>query len=234
MKMKPKQFYIVSIILVFIAISLPLQVMFLYGHHWSETSAIFSKMTGFNWLVVLGLLTVSYLYYHASQLLIIGAPLVLILVTINNYFVGKFAGDFTLTQTSLASVSVGLLFVPLFLPSSQILLKDPKRRWWRISKRVNKRVSATINPYVGEMIHSYTHDISQSGAFVCVDKKDDLPKVGDNVRVILNINSMRKIRCEAIVVRISEASGSYPQGMGIKFIDADKDYLKSYQKIMDS
>ena len=235
MMIRPKQFYFAALALMLMALSFPLQVMFLYGHHWNETGAIFSKLTWVNWLVVASFIAGSYLYFHASRLILILTPIILGLVAFNNYIVGQFAADFSLLQTSLATLGVGLVFTPLLMPSSKVVLKDPKRRWWRRSKRVNKRVSATLNPFVGEMIHAQTFDVSKSGAFVCLDgTHQELPKVGDTIRVSFNVNSMKKIRCEAVVVRIAEASGHYPRGMGLRFTEMDKLYEKSFGQFLSS
>jgi hypothetical protein len=233
--MRPKQFYFASLALFLMAVSFPVQAMLLYGHHWSETSAIFSKMTIFNWLVVISFLAGSYFYFHASRTIVYLAPLILGLVALNNYWVGQFAGDFSMLETSLATLAVGVVFTPLALPSSRVVLQDPKRRWWRRSKRHNRRVSATLNPYVGEMLHVQTFDISQSGAFVCLSQdQTETPKVGDTVRVSFNVNSMKKIRCEAVVVRISEAKGHYPRGMGLKFTQMERPFEKSFERFLNS
>ena len=234
MIMKPKQFYLASLAMLLIAISFPLQVMVLYGHHWNETTAIFSKITWLNWLVIGSFLLGSYFYFHGSRFIIYMTPMILLLVAVNNYVVGQFAGDFSLMQTSLATMGSGLIFLPLLMPSSQVVLRDPKRRWWRRSRRINKRVSATINPYVGDMVHGHTFDISKSGAFVCVDETEKLPKIGDTIRVSLNVNSMKKIRCEAVVVRIAEPEGRYPRGMGVKFTEIEKTHEKSFNRFLSS
>lgn len=233
--MRPKQFYIAAIIMFLLALSFPVQVVFLYGHHWSEWATIFSKITWLNWLVAVSFVVCGYLYFNASRLLIVAAPVIVILSIVNNYVVGKFAGDYSLAQTNFASLGVALLFTPLLMPSSQIILRDPKRRWWRRSKRFNKRVSATINPYVGEMLQAHTYDISKTGAFLSVDiNSEDVPKVGDVIRVSLNVNSMKKIRCEAQVVRVTEANGRYPDGIGLKFLEIKKSHQKSFQQFVNS
>lgn len=229
--MRPKQFYIVSVLMFMAAVSFPIQVMFLYGHHWSETAAIFSKITSMNWIVIFSLVTGAYLYFHASRLILYVAPVILAVVAFNNYLVGQFAADFSLLETTVATAGMGMLFVPLALPSSQVVLKDPKRRWWRRSKRVNARVAATLNPYVGGMVHGHTFDVSRSGAFVCFGEDDqELPKIGDTVRVSFAVSSMKKIRCEAVVVRIAEPQGRYPRGMGIKFTSTDKSFDKLLER----
>lgn len=233
---RPKQFYMLALFMFMLAISFPLQVILLYGHHWSETSAIFSKITWLNWFVIACFVVSGYFSIQASRYLLVMVPVTVILVAVNNYVVGKFAGDFSMLQTTLATMATGVLFTPLLLPSSKAVIKDPKRRWWRRSQRYNKRVSATINPFVGDMIHTHTYDVSQSGAFVCIADEDEknLPKVGDKIRLSLNISSMKKIRCEAVVVRITEPIGHYPRGLGIRFIDIEKLHQKSFQNFIRS
>lgn len=235
MIMRPKQFYLASMVLLMLAISFPVQVMVLYGHHWSETHAIFSKITWLNWLVIGSFFVGAFFYFQASRYIVYLAPVILGLVAFNNYIVGAFAADYSFMQTTLATLSVGFVFAPLALPSSQVVLKDPKRRWWRRSKRHSKRVAATLNPYVGEMLHVQTFDISQSGAFICLDENQtELPKVGDTVRISFNVNSMKKIRCEAVVVRIAEPSGHYPRGMGLRFTQMDRSFQTSFDKFLNS
>jgi len=215
------------------ALSFPVQVMWLYGHGFDEIGAIFTKLTSLNWLVVSGLLVGSYLYFQASRWIVYFAPVFLTLVFYNNYQVGVFAQDFSLVQTSFASLGAGLLFVPLLMPSSQVILKDPKRRWWRRSKRINKEVAATLNPFVGEMIQARTFDISQTGTFLALDgSQQHCPKVGDTVRVSFNINGMKRIRCEAVVVRIAEPKGCYPRGIGLRFLEFEKMHQKSFEKLL--
>lgn len=236
MIVRPFQFYVVALLMFGIALSFPLQVVFLYGHSWTEYGAIFAKITWLNWLVIGSFILAGYFYLSASRGLLVFGPIMLVLVGVNNYFVGQFSGDYSMFQANLGTFSVALLYSPLLMPSSQLILKDPKRRWWRRSKRYNRRVAATINPFVGDMIHAHTYDISKTGAFVCLESMDpeNLPKVGDTIRLCFNVNSMRKIRCEAVVVRFSEAKGRYPQGMGVKIVDIDKLYQKSFQQFVES
>ncbi len=232
MLMKPKQFYLAPLMMILIALSFPLQVMFLYGHPWTETQAIFAKMTSLNWLIAFAFILGAYFYYQASRGILFFAPVLLALVAFNNYIVGNFGADFSLQQTTIATLLSAGLFVPLALPSSQVILKDPKRRWWRASKRYSRKVGATLNPYVGDMVQGETFDVSKTGAFVCLDELDNLPKIGDTVRVSLNVSSMRKIRCEAVVVRIAEPQGRYPKGMGIRFTEMSKTNEKCFEKFL--
>lgn len=236
MIVRPKQFYIVALALVLLAVSFPVQVVYLYDHSFTEVDAIVSKISFLNWLVIGGLITLSYLHLKASKLLMVAAPLLIFLVGLNNYVVGQFASDYSMGQTMAATSLFSLLFTPLFLPSSRLIFKDPTRRWWVRSKRYHKKISTTINPYVGDMLHAYTFDISETGAFISFEDlpPEDMPKVGDHIRVSFNVNSMRKIRCEAIVVRLAEPKGRYPQGLGLRFVGFDKNHQKNFHQVLKS
>ena len=60
MLMKPKQFYLAPLMMILIALSFPLQVMLLYGHAWTETQAIFAKMTSLNWAIAFSFILGAY------------------------------------------------------------------------------------------------------------------------------------------------------------------------------
>ena len=231
---RPRQFYLVSFIMLFVALSFPLQVIYLYGHSLGEWNAILNKITWFNWLVVGLLILNGYLHLKASALLKYVGPISILIVGWNNYLVGAYNTDYSMASTTLATFGFSLLFAPLFLKSSRIVLADPKRRWWRRSKRYYHRISTTMNPYVGEMIHAYSFDISKTGIFICTENLGEgtTPKVGEHVRLCLNINSMKKIRCDAIVVRTADSTGRYPKGLGLKFIDFDKSHQKSFEQFI--
>lgn len=232
---RPSQFTVLALAMLGVALSFPIQVMVLYGHHWTELTAIVSKITWLNFLVISALLFSAYQFWNVSRSLIYTLPITFILVAFNNYWVGNFGGDYDMQETSIASLAmVGFFIPPLFMPTSRLLLSDPQRRWWRVSKRIKKKISGTINPYVGEMINVQTFDVSETGAFVCLDThQKTLPKVGETIRLILNINSAKRIRCEAIVIRIADAKGRYPNGMGLKFKSMERECQKSIQQLLD-
>ena len=234
MIVRPKQFYVVALLLMLIATSFPLQVVYIYGHSFTEIGSIFNKISLLNWLVMGGVLALSYMHLKASKWLVVAAPLMILLVALNNYVVGHFSTDYSMAQTVMATSLFSLLFTPLFMPSSRLILKDPTRRWWTCSKRYHKKISTTLNPYVGDMIHAYTFDISETGAFISFEDlpAEELPKVGDHIRVSFNVNSMKKIRCEAVVVRLAEPRGRYPQGLGLKFVGFDRNHQKSFQQVL--
>ncbi len=45
---------------------------------------------------------------------------------------------------------------------------------------------------------------------------------------------MKKIRCEAVVVRVAEPSGHYPRGIGLKFKAIDRRHEQSFEKFLRS
>jgi c-di-GMP-binding flagellar brake protein YcgR len=71
-------------------------------------------------------------------------------------------------------------------------------------------------------------------SYVLMKSKQSYPRVGDTVRISFNVSAMKKIRCEAIVVRITEARGHYPRGMGIKFVDMDRIHEKKFSEFLSN
>src|SRR5665213_4610446 len=100
MRRRPMWFILLALAFFGVAISLPLQIMMIYGHGLSEISAVFDKLTLLNWLVLCGTLICSGLVWRASPYLRYAVPLLIALVAINNFFVGYYATDFSMASAS--------------------------------------------------------------------------------------------------------------------------------------
>src|SRR6185437_14481977 len=75
MQRRPAVFPFLSVLFLGIALSLPLQVMWIYGHGFDEMDAVLNKLTIFNWLVMISLVITAVLLWTASPALKIFAPL---------------------------------------------------------------------------------------------------------------------------------------------------------------
>ena len=232
---KPRVFSLVTIFIVGVIFSFPLQAAYLYGHSLTEVSAIFNKISLLNWMAMASMAFAGHFVTKASPWVVIAAPVSVLVVFWNNLVVGTYHTDFSLLTTSLGTIAFALLFIPLLSPTSRMVLMNPHKRWWLRPKRYKTKVSATLNPFVGQTIHAETFDISSGGAFIHLNHLDfeEAPKVGETLRLSLNINSMRKIRCDAVIVRRAESRGRYPQGLGIRFVDLDKDHQKTLQRFLE-
>jgi hypothetical protein len=242
MEKRPLPLTILGTTLCGIAISFPIQIIFLYGYQPTEWRAILSNLSLSNQLVMILLVTSAIAIFRASRLLMILTPLTIAAVFWNNWVVGSYGFDFSLTTTLSMSSLFSLSHLLLLTPSSRELLKNPEKRWWLTEKRINHRVPVLINPLNGPTFTTQTFNISRSGAFIAFMKPATLDsigsfpseiKAGQDLSVRLKLGDFFDIRCGAHVVRSSKATGDYPAGIGIQF-DAlsskDKRTLKAYLK----
>lgn len=236
MKSKAMEFKILPLILLMVALSFPLQAALLFGHTPSEVSAILQKLTLLNWSVIaLSLLSAAALF-RASKSTAILVPLTIAAVVCNNLVVGLYNTHFDLLTTSFASVGFALLFTPLAREPVRKALANPQYRWWRSSKRQRKHIDAILNPIKGATLCASTFDLSETGAFIAVPDAEDLSMLseGQLLRLNLSLNSVRHIRCDAVIVRASLPNGSYPAGYGIRFVDLDSKQKRRLRQFLEA
>lgn len=234
MMVKPKIVYLMSLMLVAITISMPLQIAWLYQHSLSELGSILQKISLANTLSMILMLTTAYLLIHISPYLKFVAPLTIICLAWNNYLVGNYGQDFQMSQTMVGTGLFAGLFVPLFRKDIRLILSQPQRRWWRRAQRYQKNIDVILNPYVGHTLQAHTFDLSESGAFIPFENKslDEIPKVGERLKISLHIDTLRKIKCEAVVVRVVEPRGTYPKGIGVRFTDMNETHKRSLNNFL--
>lgn len=215
---RPRPLVYLMIVLFAVALSFPLQVMMLYGHSWDELPAVFDKLTILNWAVMMGSVIAGVWIYHAAP----GAQFVMYaligLVAVNNFFVGYFATDFSPWTAGFATLCFGALCWPLRRGEIREILKHPERRWWRASQRRKVHIPIFLGGSRRTQFRTETWDVSETGAFVPVS---DQLKLQERVSICLTLNTFQQLRCDGKVVRIAEACGTYPAGIGIQFTNLD-------------
>lgn len=215
MRQRPGWTIFLGLVFLMIAISLPVQIMFIYGHGVDELGAVFEKLTFLNILVMAAALTCAVLVWKASPLSRQAVPAFLALVAVNNFFVGYYATDFSMWTTVLATVGLVTLNLPLLHPRMQEILMHPEKRWWLCAERRRLDLPVTIDGTRLTSLKARTFDVSLSGAFV-PDVHD--VSVGDWITVRMKFG-ITQIRCQAKVVRRSEPKGIYPGGVGVQFVN---------------
>lgn len=234
MMVKPKIVYWMSLVLFLTVIAMPVQVALLYQHSLSELSSIFQKISFLNLLSMTMLGVSALLLLQVSPYLKIFAPLTILTIAWNNYLVGSYGQDFQMSQTLLGTGLITGVFMPLFRKDLRQILSEPQRRWWLRSPRYQKSIDVILNPYVGQTLQAHTFDLSETGAFIPFEGKsfNDIPKVGERLKLSLHFDSLRKIKCEAVVVRVVEPRGAYPQGIGIRFTEMNETYKRSLNNFL--
>ena len=217
MNKKPWQFNALSLIYFCIGISIPIQVMVLYHHNFSELDLVFQKLTVLN-KVLVGMCFVNAIFcFRASRFVFLVIPLSVTVAIVNNYYVSLYSQDFIPGVTYIASLGFLLLPSTLLLPSPLTILTTPSKKWWRHEKRLNVRIPIEI---LRDKIQTITSvDVSASGLFLECGM-NTFPD-GAQVQVVVPISTKNKLSLHAKVVRKSDSKGSYPEGVGIEFTKVD-------------
>ena len=135
MKQRPISLTIFSLLLFGIALSVPLQIIWLYGHTLNEWSLILSKLTWLN-IVIIGLsLSNAYLAWIGDPWLKFSVPVLLGLVTLNNFIVGNYGVDYSAAQTTLATLGFFGVHASLLFTQAHMVIGHPELRWWLIPER---------------------------------------------------------------------------------------------------
>jgi hypothetical protein len=220
-------------ILMCIALAVPIQIMLLYGHGPSEPLEIFSKLTFLNCLIVVLGITTALLVLNGSPLIKVALPALVAVVAVNNIFVGLYATDFSMVTATLATVGFVLLNLPLLHPEIRRLFANPEQRWWRHARR--KRLAAPVflgGSFKGA-VRSQTFDVSETGMFVPLSSVDTDLKVNETVSICLTTGVLSQVRVQGQIVRITEAKGGYPCGVGVKFLSVPKEQKRELRKFVE-
>jgi hypothetical protein len=199
-------------------LSVPIQVMAVYGHGLAEYSAVFGKLTILNWLVMAFGLVTAVLLDRGSPHARVFVPILIALVIANNWVVAVFTTDFTPFAASLGSLLFATLNLPLLHPKIRNLFKHPELRWWMRPERACAAVPVFLGGFLREAFRAETFDLSETGAFVQIPPQKISLEVQEAISLCLTIGTYSQIRCTGRVVRIAEASGTYPAGVGVEFV----------------
>ncbi|MBY0554723.1 PilZ domain-containing protein [bacterium] len=214
MRKRPLALTLFSFILLGIAISLPVQAIYI-----QDLQDLFQSLTFFNILVMLlcTLTAVSAFKVHSSFPYLL--PLTMITVVFNNWWVGYVGFNYDPIQTSLASLCFLIFCSVLLEKNTHRVLRNPKLKWWDVALRAKTQIPVSVFPIRGEALNKTSFDISESGIFLQGLDKEELERlnVGEELNVCLHFDRILKIRCSAKIVRKSAATGHYPTGIGLQF-----------------
>lgn len=230
--MKGRPIILPALMLAFfaIAVSLPLQVMLLHEHPAEEWSMALDKLTWLNWLVMAGAVFTGVLIYQASPIVAQAVPAMIVLVALNNLFVGYYATDYSMLATTLCTLGFAALNLPLLSTEVRELIKHPERRWWRSAERMRIPVPVFVDGPSWVKVHAETWDLSETGAFIAMPAND--LQIGGRVRILFKLGNERALKFEAKVVRHGAAKGSYPAGVGVQFTNLDFEQRKELQRYL--
>ena len=225
MKNKPIIFNILFLFFTAISFSLPLQVAALYEHKlssWYEWQAIFMKLTPLNWAVMALTFLNGLFCYKAMPAIKYTIPASILLVAINNFFVGSWGVDFSFLTTWIATVTYAVLSYSYAYTQGLEAIDHPEKQWWKIPTRFRQTYPVWMEWQGQKRLLAKTFDISKSGAFISgiADHSKFLPhdiNLGEGIRLLIGTKE-GEIALQATVVRKENQShGIYPAGLGVRF-----------------
>lgn len=221
MKFRPMTLTVLSLVYWGIAISIPLQIMWLYDYTPAEFEGIVSKLTILNWLVMASATICGLWIAQASAHALKAAPVVIGLVTLNNYVVGSYAIDYSFETTCLATLAFLAVNTPLFMPNLRMVLANPAKQWWRTASRQKIRLPILVGAKDHPQLLTETFDLSETGVFIPLTEKvktrGQAFNPAERLRLNFNLGSLSQITCEGVVIRKQGPRGAYPAGFGIQF-----------------
>jgi hypothetical protein len=222
-----------SFALTLTALALPVQIMMIYDHGATELFQVAAKISLLNWMVILSTMASASLLWRASPWARISVPVSIAVVAINNWFVGMYETDFSMMTAHVATALFAFIHAPLLLPKARHLLRHPHQRWWLVSKRRRICVPIFLGGERQVAIRTETFDLSETGAFIMAPAKDSSPASNERISVSISLGMYSQIRCEGRVVRVADAKGSYPAGVGIQFVDMPTQERRELRRYLD-
>jgi hypothetical protein len=236
MRTQPKVFLVLGMALIGVALAYPIQIMEIYDHGVFEIDSVAGKLAPLNWAVIIGCLVVALAAFRASPLTLISFPMLTMLVAWNNWVVGQVGTDYTAVATSFATLGFASLGGLLFNTQAWEVIMHPERRWWQRPERVAVDAPVFVIPPQGEPFRAQTFDVSASGAFIRLanDEVPGMVREGDKISLRLTMGALTVLRCEAKVIRCTEARGHYPSGLGVEFTNLNRHESKELRKFLHS
>jgi hypothetical protein len=220
MRSKPIYLNILSVFLLLVAMSLPIQVLFIFDYPLSDWPQSFQHLTFLNWLFMGSCAMTSFFLYRGHQKAVLFSAITVFLVFTNNLFVGLYGKDFSLTQSLIGVLFISASLVPIFLNPIRQTLFNSKQQWWRTAPRFAKQLDVQIWAFSGDKpFNVRTLNVSRTGALLQVPTGYPLHH---RMPMALYVNEIIPVHCEAKVVRhVSGPNNDFDQ-VGVEFFPLDK------------
>jgi hypothetical protein len=225
MDKKPLFPFFMSLILMLIAVSFPVQIAIMFDYNLFEIKVIFSKLTPLNFIVMILLTYTSFLTFRLDAKVFILLPFLNLFVFLNNFIVAEYGQIYGHLQTFLVSTLFLLFSVTYYKKDIYNVYHDLRFRYWLTSPRFNKNLPIEIH-HNGVVIKSETFDISKTGLFIKADICNNIFNIDShqNIEVII-IDNKRRIKISAHIMRKCMAQGHYPAGIGVKLDHTEETFF---------
>lgn len=220
MRKRPNALLFFSIFMLSVAMSIPIQISYL-----QDFENIFQMITMLNIFLIIVCALTSVAAYNLHKSFHYLLFLAILSVLLNNWWVGFVGLDFNLFETSVASLGFLFCCSVLLEKKTYQVLRNPKLKWWDTSLRSKIEIPVALSPALrGPALIKKSYDISETGVFIQGLNQDEFErlKIGEKFSICFYFHKILKIRCDAMIVRKSKESGSYPAGVGLKFVGIDE------------
>ncbi|MCB0394113.1 MAG: PilZ domain-containing protein [Bdellovibrionales bacterium] len=232
MREKPMSLYFLVFLAWGIGVGLPIQVAAMYQYDATDLDLLWMNLSIPNRTVMLSAAITGFLVLVASRWALGALLLFCIAVIWNNIYVGSFALDFSMIETTIASTALVASTAIGLLTGAFSALSDRKNQWWKTAPRKKTGIPVTVFPFNGEEIRVNAFDISRSGVFITTSRSE--LKEGDRVNLQLDFDNHKRVRCEGEIVRRSDGNGRYPIGLGLRFVEVDEHNQELLQESLNA
>lgn len=225
--MKTKPFYLIlfPILALFVAMSFPLQIHFIYDIPLDDPKKIISMLTPLNVITMITLCCVALLTSFLHKLVYRLIPFLLVILFANNAIVGLYGTDFTLVQVFLSFILFSISLKPFYQSEIKAVIDNPNLRWWKTPKRYAVEKSVFINGN-DTQIDTEALNFSKTGLYARVEDEDKLSKLAIDDIIEIKVGP-QEIPLQARIVRIVQDETQFPNGVGLEFIK-DKVHKESF------
>ncbi|MEK6580614.1 MAG: PilZ domain-containing protein [Bdellovibrionota bacterium] len=235
MRQRPKMLSLFALVLAGIALSVPIQIMFLFGDMPTTIGPILSKITPMNWAVMVLAVVHAFFVFNPSKMVLLTSTLFVAAVGWNNFLVASAQMNYSATLATIGALVVVAMHSILLTKEVRLAIMNPRVRWWRTEPRRIVHVRAVVSPTMGGELSALTFDLSSGGAFFPITDSDGVsvtPRVLKNLRVgsrcaiLLMLDQIHMVKCFAEVVRNTNSKGNYPSGFGVRFVNMESGQKK--------
>ncbi len=235
MNKKPIYFNLLSALILLLILGIPAQVMWLYEHPLRDMNLAFEQLPWNNLLFMGAGIIVSIQTFIVHPQLKISIPAFALLGIFNNLLVGLDSLDYSFFETTIASVALVSIFVPILHPSQMKLIENSKLHWWTRSPRAELLIPAQIETK-NQHLRAITFDLSDTGVFLTFNSlnqiMDEFEEL-DRLEINLKLDQLQTLRCQAQVIRVSQKQfGDYPPGVGLKFLNTSEAQKRELRRLV--
>ncbi len=202
MKNKPLFLKLFPLFALAIALSFPLQIMYLYKIPYTDIIKVFSMLTPLNLISMSVLFTTAILTASMSRSVYKMVPILLVALFANNAIVGLYGSDYTVVQVALSFFLFAFSLKPFYAQEVKAVILNPNLRWWKTPERFNVKKDLKISNGSFD-IFSETTNISSTGLFAKVEDEKLLRAFELNEVIDIQLGETDKL-FKAKVVRVND------------------------------